>query len=90
MGLLDGNDPFAHFRRLAQEYHGNPFQEGSPEYRAFALGWSKGRAKLVHDVTTADPKKLAASFTEAYILMRPSTFKKRLKMERAAALKEKR
>lgn len=78
-------DPFEHVRKAAARRAGNPYPEGTTEYRAYALGWDIGREKLVTEVTTADPKKLAATFTKHYILMRPDVFEKRLAAERKEA-----
>jgi hypothetical protein len=80
--LHDPADPFKWIREARSRIAGNPYQEGTAAYKAYDLGWDMGREQLIRDVTTADPKKLAAMFTKHFILMRPDIFQKRLAAER--------
>lgn len=73
--------------RVRQRDNGNPYREGSAQYRAWARGHIAGQLKVVMDLTTSDPKKIAAKFTGHYIIMRPDIFQMRLKAERKAALR---
>lgn len=86
--MTDENDLLKRIERVKMLTEGNPFPEGTPEARAYALGWDMGRQKLVTDVTTTDPEKIVASFTKHYILMKPETFETRCKLERAKGAKE--
>lgn len=79
------NDPFDVLRVRRINVHGNPYAEGTPEYKAFAIGWDVGREQLMRDVTTADPLKCAALFTKHFILMQPKVFERRMKHERKHA-----